>query len=78
VRFNLRGNGSVRRVLYTVAELGRMAGLSKHRTVNLLKANGVEIHTTGKQGKRVVLVSSLERGFPQLADSIRFRNGEDD
>ena len=68
----IRGRGSSRQVVYTLAELASMAGVSKYRTQNLLRSNGVKMHWSGN--KRVVLLSSIEESFPQLTDALRFRN----
>jgi hypothetical protein len=65
-----------RSIVFTLAELARMAGLSKRRTETLLRTNGVPMHRSGN--RRVILVSSIERAWPELTDAIRFRRGDDE
>ncbi len=54
-----------------------MTGLSKFRVGQVLRSNGVKLNETGRQGKRVVFVSELERALPELVDSVRFKPEDD-
>ena len=60
-----------------MGELSTLTGLSKPRLERVLASCGVELQTTGAQGKRLVFVSELERKLPDLVDSVRFR-GDDE
>jgi len=66
-----------RQLVYSLRELGTMTGLSKFRVGQVLRSNGVKLNETGRQGKRVVFVSELERALPELVDSVRFKPEDD-
>lgn len=72
----MRGSG--RPVVFTLGELSRMVGWTTYRTANLLRGAGVPIARHGTN-RRVVTWAAIERVYPDLADSIRFRvkAGED-
>lgn len=72
---NPRGSG-IKRVIFTVPELSRMAGISFFKMNKILAANKVPMHTNGKT--RVVMLSSLEHAFPQLMDSVAFKEDIDE
>jgi len=69
------------KVLYGVAELGRLAGMSSKKVERVLKNAGVPIHQDGKV--KEVYLSELKEYLPQLWDSLLTRralrgNGEDE
>ena len=66
-----------RQLVYSLRELASVTGLSKFRVGAVLASNGVKLNETGKQGKRVVFVSELERALPELVDSVRFKPEDD-
>ncbi len=58
----------MRRALFSVPELGRLAGVSRWRMGRLLERNGVRFRWSGRL--RLVLLSDLRLAFPELWDSI--------
>lgn len=71
----VRGRATSRKVVFTMAELSTLVGMSSYRTENLLRSNQVPIHRMGS--RKVVLISSIESAFPDLTDAVRFRHEED-
>jgi hypothetical protein len=66
-----------RTIIQTIPEFARSIGLSPYRTGKLLADQGVQLYKSGN--RRLVLWSALEKGFPELADSKRYRSdGSDD
>lgn len=60
------------KAVFSVPELGRLAGISRWRMVRLLDANGVRVSREGR--RRYVLLVDLQRAMPDLWTSIVSRD----
>ena len=68
---NPRLSRPVKQTVYTVGEIAELAGISRFRTLMLLKTNGITPKRSGT--KFIVTLYQLRNGFPELWYSIKER-----
>jgi hypothetical protein len=56
------------RLWYTIGELAELTGESRYKVTQTLETNGVTIRRRGRV--RVVFLSALKHGFPDLWESL--------